>query len=112
MDNCYLASLKARKNKALLLLKKDPEKLGTDVQCNEFIKVNKTIYYLETLLFIIKSAPKTMDKEKIAAHFKIVGNYLKKEFNIDIKYSAEIKNVYSYAEYLSDIYKKIEKKFV
>ena len=50
--------------------------------------------------------------EKIAAHFKIVSNYLKKEFNIDIKYSAEIKNVYSYAEYLSDIYKKIEKKFV
>lgn len=111
MSDPYLNLLKARRNKALLLLKQNPEKMGTEVQCDEFIKVSKQICFLENLSFIVSSAPKTMDEKKINAHFLIVNNFLRNELNAQkVKLNTEIKNVYSYVDYLKELYLNIERK--
>lgn len=111
MADPYLNLLKARRNKALLLLKQNPERMGTEVQCGEFIKVNKKICFLESLSFIVSSAPRTMDEKKINAHFLIFNNFLKNELNTPkMKLNTEIKNVYSYVDYLKELYLNIEKK--
>lgn len=109
-NDVFLETLKARKDKALLLLKKNPSNMGL-VQYNKFQKINKQICLLENLSFMIDSAPRTMDMEKIKAHFEAIKGFFQNEFNKKIDMNISVENVYSYVRYLQQLYLNIEKTF-
>lgn len=65
-------------------------------------KLTHDIFIYQNFLFLLKTAPRSMDREKIRDHFRTVKNFVEENVGPYTFKKTNIQNVYSYVNYLKE----------